>query len=467
MTVDKLSPNELGHVYLYCTLRTDSEFQQLDLGIGNNTLQKAMKTCSGRDLKTIKASITEIGDYGKVIESYKAGQSKLSNIFAKTVKKNRLTFDYVFRLMRSIAGLSGTGANTTKEKWIGELLIDATALESRFITRFFLTNWRMGSAEKFFQNSLARAFLIKAITAKNEGKDKKFVSTENTEELNRWEKGLQRVLSQYPYHVKVIESLQKVDDIDDVLPDCHLSVGIPCKPMLAKPTKDIAIIFKRFENMPFTCEFKYDGLRGQIHYKNGDVNIFSRNLENMTQQYPDIIENLNNCIDKKNIESLIIDAEIVGFDLKSGRILPFQTLMTRNKKNVTSNNIEIQVCIFVFDMIFLNGESLLQKSLQARRDTLFASINEIEGKVKYVKYQNTHEVDEIQELLNESVKIGCEGLMLKTLETNSTYEPCMRSFKWLKMKRDYLESSLGDSLDLVPIGAKFGEGKRTGFYGGF
>jgi DNA ligase-1 len=197
----------------------------------------------------------------------------------------------------------------------------------------------------------------------------------------------------------------------------------------------------------------------------------------MTEAYPDIIESLLDAIDVNKIDSMIVDSEIVGFDPESGRILPFQTLMTRNKKNVTTGNIEVQVCIYIFDILYLNGESLLQKNLTERRELLFGNVKEIEGKVKYVKHENTQEVEQIQELLNESVKIGCEGLMLKTLGDNSSYEPCMRTFKWLKMKRDYLESSLGDSLDLVPIGnffyklkmlgAKFGEGRRTGFYGGF
>ena len=141
--------------------------------------------------------------------------------------------------------------------------------------------------------------------------------------------------------------------------------------------------------------------------------------------------------------------------------------MTRKKKNVAVRDIQIGVCIYIFDLLLFNGESCLQKTLQERRDCLFTNVKEITGKVQYVKYENTQDVDQIQDLLNESCKIGCEGLMLKTLHDNSTYEPSSRTFKWLKMKRDYLDSSLGDSLDLVPIGAKFGEGKRVGLYGSF
>ena len=102
--------------------------------------------------------------------------------------------------------------------------------------------------------------------------------------------------------------------------------------MLAKPMKSIQMIFQRFENMKFTCEYKYDGLRGQIHFENGKVSIFSRNLENMTQTYPDIVTYIQT--NYKHLDGFIIDSEIVAYDVANNRILPFQTLTSRAKKNV-------------------------------------------------------------------------------------------------------------------------------------
>ena len=129
----------------------------------------------------------------------------------------------------------------------------------------------------------------------------------------------------------------------------------------------------------------------------------------MTEQYPDIIENLLKAINPNEISSMIVDSEIVAYCTKSGSILPFQTLMSRNKKNVTTSNIEIQVCIYIFDLLYLNGESLLQKTLTERRNLLFSNVVEIEGKVQYVKHENTQEVEVIKELLNESEKSDVKG----------------------------------------------------------
>ena len=107
---------------------------------------------------------------------------------------------------------------------------------------------------------------------------------------------------------------------------CHLRVGIPLKPMLAKPTKGVNVVLKRFENIRFTCEYKYDGFRGQVHFfkKNGEtvVTIYSRNLENMTQAYPDVVNFLKDHI-KDSVQDFILDAELVAFDKVNDKILPF------------------------------------------------------------------------------------------------------------------------------------------------
>lgn len=128
--------------------------------------------------------------------------------------------------------------------------------------------------------------------------------------------------------------------------------------------------------MKFTCEYKYDGLRGQIHYSNGKCQIFSRNLENMTETYPDIVEFVMKST-KPEVKSFIIDSEIVAVNPQTKKILPFQTLSTRSRKNVDKNAIEIQVCLFVFDIIYFNDESLLKTPFINRREYLTAHFTEV------------------------------------------------------------------------------------------
>jgi len=128
--------------------------------------------------------------------------------------------------------------------------------------------------------------------------------------------------------------------------------------------------------MKFTCEYKYDGLRGQIHYNNGKCQIYSRNLENMTQTYPDIVEFVLTSTNPE-VKNFIIDSEIVAINTTTQRILPFQTLSTRSRKNVDKNSIEIQVCLYVFDILYLNDESLLKTPFIDRRKCLTTHFKEV------------------------------------------------------------------------------------------
>ena len=271
--------------------------------------------------------------------------------------------------------------------------------------------------------------------------------------------------------------------------NCKLQPGVPLKPMLAKPTKSITEVLDRFEGKDFTCEYKYDGERAQIHYvapdsvhhynvakdnlkpvdtveTKGLSSIFSRNSEDLSKKYPDILAKLGTWI-KPETKSFVLDCETVAWDVAQKKVLPFQQLMTRKRKDVKAEDIKVKVCVFAFDLLFLNGEPTVNKTLRERRELLHQSFVPVEGEFAFAQYGNTREIEEIQILLDESVKASCEGLMVKMLDTEeSGYEPSKRSRNWLKVKKDYL-SGVGDSLDLVVLGAYYGKGKRTSVYGAF
>ena len=149
--------------------------------------------------------------------------------------------------------------------------------------------------------------------------------------------------------------------------NCKLQPGVPLKPMLAKPTKSITEVLDRFEGKNLTCEYKYDGERAQIHYVAEDSPnmygsggkglsaIFSRNSEDLSKKYPDILAKLGTWI-KAETKSFVLDCETVAWDLVEKKVLPFQQLMTRKRKDVKAEDVKVKVCVFAFDMLFYNGE---------------------------------------------------------------------------------------------------------------
>ncbi|CRG97429.1 DNA ligase I, putative [Plasmodium gallinaceum] len=280
------------------------------------------------------------------------------------------------------------------------------------------------------------------------------------------ERSVKSALCELPNIEIIIQNLLNGDDMRTLSKKCTVKTGIPVQPMLAKPTKGIQEVLDRFSNVTFTCEYKYDGERAQIHYIDKDnIKIFSRNLENMTEKYPDVIQIVKDQIVSSATEC-IIDSEVVAFDTENKKILPFQVLTTRKRKDVDIENIKVKICLFPFDLICCNGVSVIKEPLEIRRKLLYSLLKSKEGVLSYATHSEMNNIEDIDIFLQDAIENNCEGLMVKTLLENASYEPSKRSLNWLKVKKDYIEG-LSDSVDLVPIAGYYGKGKRSGVYGAF
>ena len=484
----RLTPNDLLPTVLLMIGKLAADYAGVELGIGESLIMKAIGETTGRSLKIIKEDQQKIGDLGLVAAKSRQNQPTM-------FKPKPLTVRGVHEGLMKIATVEGQGAQGRKVDGIKKLLSSAdTQLakgqhididvdkggpsEAKFIIRALEGKMRLGLADKTVQVALAHAMVAHTVS-----QDGKKVPSE--EEMKKGEEVFKAVYSELPSYEVIVPALLE-GGIWKLREACKLQAGVPLKPMLAKPTKSIGEVLDRFEGKDFTCEYKYDGERAQIHFVDhsasesfastvapaagksdrGISNIFSRNSEDLSKKYPDILSKLPTWV-KSGTKSFVLDCETVAWDTEKKHVLPFQQLMTRKKKDVKVEDVKVKVCVFAFDILFLNGEALVNKPFRERRQLMYDAFEEVEGEFSFAKYGNTREIEEIQTLLEDSVKASCEGLMVKMLDgVESHYEPSRRSQNWLKVKKDYL-SGAGDSLDLVVLGAYFGKGKRTSVYGAF
>lgn len=447
-------------VYLFINRLGPDYEPDLELGLGETLLIKAISECYGRASSQIKKDYHEMGDLGLVAQKSRSGQPTM-------FKPAQLDVDAVFENLTKIAKSTGKDSQARKIGIINKMLTacDLKSSEAKFLIRSLEGKLRIGLAEKTVLVALAQAFL------NFQSKSNKRILPDT---LTNAENVIREAFSLIPNYEIIIRSAHE-HGVLNLLDHVQLTPGVPLKPMLAKPTKSIGEILDRFQGEQFTCEYKYDGERAQVHLlPDGAVRIYSRNSEDMSERYPDLVAIVKDFIKETHElsssgtpKSMILDCEAVAWDREKNKILPFQVLSTRKRKDVNESDIKVHICLFAFDLLFYNGQSLITKSFEDRRSTLHDNFQPVDGKFQFATYKDSSDLDELQIFLDQSVKDSCEGLMVKMLHGNdSFYEPSKRSRNWLKLKKDYL-AGVGDSLDLVVIGAYVGRGKRTGSYGGF
>jgi DNA ligase-1 len=318
------------------------------------------------------------------------------------------------------------------------LLTNADSLEARYILRTVTGSLRLGLGDMGIIDALATAY-----TGSRDARDEIERAFNVCSDLSR------------------VASVLANDGLDAVR-SIKTEVGVPIRMMAAKKLSTPEEIIEKAGGKALV-ENKYDGERVQVH-KNGDeIILFSRRQEVITSQYPDVVELVR---DHVQAETCVLEGECVAIDLETGAMKPFQELMRRRRKtDIETTQGEVPVSIFFFDILFIDDKDVTSIPMLKRRELMEKTIK-TSDRVKLTTAELTDDPERLQEIFENAIGTGHEGVIAKAVHKDATYQAGSRSWLWIKLKASYTEG-LADSLDLVLVGAFHGRGKRTGLYGAF
>ncbi len=424
----KVTPKEHIDKVIYLIqgkLRPD--YEGLELGVADKLVIKAIALSSGLDQSIIEEFYKETGDLGY------AAEKALEERKQMTLFREELNLMHVYNILEKVALATGEGSQDLKLKYIGNLLNNALPKESRYIVKIITSKLRLGIADYTILDALALAF--------TDSKDNRSI-------LER----AYNISSDLGLIAKILanKGLEAIKEL-------KVNLFKPIRPMLAERVSNAKEALERTSGI-LAAEYKLDGERVQIHKRDDKVVLFSRSLENITLHYPDLIEVVKNL----DIKEVILEGEIVAIEQNTGDYLPFQELMHRKRKyGVEEAMKDYPITLNIFDILYLNGKECLDLKYIERRKLLENIIKEY-NTIRLVPMIIAKDEESIERYMEEAITAGCEGLMLKNLESN--YRAGAREYSWMKLKREY-SSELVDSLDLVIVGAFYGKGRRVGKYG--
>ncbi|MBW2969391.1 ATP-dependent DNA ligase [Candidatus Woesearchaeota archaeon] len=403
--------------------RISSEYKGVITGMSNKLALRAVAVASKKDLKKITKIYKKKGDVG--FTAQKLIRRKTANL---SVKK-------VFQMLNKIACASGPKSQDIKINSLAGLFRIASPKEAKYIARLAVGKMRLGAGNRAILDALLLAF-----TGSKAGSENLRKAYQKNPDLGY----LAERIAQ-----RKLKGLKSVG----------ISFKRPVKAMLAQRAKSFDEIFKKIKG-PMAVEEKYDGERMLVYVQGKNVRLFSRRLEDISSQYPDVVD----CIQRNvKCKSCILDGECCA--VKGKKLLHFQVLMKRRRKhNIEKYIKQIPVCLFLFDLLYLNKKSFLQKDYPSRYKALKSVLKRQTSCVRLANRIVTKDPKKIQSFFNKMIKKGAEGVMIKSLSKDSNYKSGKRGWLWIKWKKEYAKGMI-DTFDLVVVGGFKGHGVRAGTYG--
>ncbi|MFO8016035.1 MAG: ATP-dependent DNA ligase [Candidatus Woesearchaeota archaeon] len=440
----KTGEDDIEQISLLLQGRVFPAWDESTVGIASRNVLRAISTSTGISAEKVESEWSRAGDLGNVAENL------IRNKRQQTLSTSELTAGKVFSNIRKLANLEGQGSVDRKIQLIAELLTSAKPIEARYVVRTVLEDLRVGVAAGTMRDAVVWAFFGDEIRINYDEENKK-IEPEDRERYNEILDAVQEAFDVCNDFSKVARAIKEkgLKGLEGI----KVEAGKPIKVMLFQKAADVGDAFEKV-GKPAAIEFKYDGFRLQVHKQGDEIKLFTRRLEDVTRQFPDLVEAV-----RENVkgESFILDAEAVGFDPETGRYLPFQSISQRIKRkyDIESMARQFPVELNVFDIISHEGKNLMKEPFRKRRDILESIVKQKDKEIILARQIITDDEGEAGEFYKESLGKGEEGVMAKNLD--GIYKPGSRVGYGVKIK------PVMETLDVVIVGAEWGTGKRSGW----
>ena len=424
----KLSENEIRETIFLLQGRLVPLYESKEFGMAEKLIVNSAVTAFDIEKNKFILELKKIGDIGTAVEYFK---NKI------VLREQDLSISEVFEKLTILADAEGKGSQEIKINVLADLISKLDPLSTRYLVRIPIGTMRLGFSDMTILDALSW--------------------------MMRGDKSLRPIL-QHSYHVKpnlgLIATILKRKNGIDKLKEIEPEVFTPIIMMRAERMSSGDEIIKKIGVC--AVEPKYDGFRLQIHKKGNEVKMYSRNLDDVSHMYPDIIEGI---IKQIKETSIIIEGEAIGYSPKTGEYLSFQDTVQRKRKyDIETMKMAVPLRLFLFDLLYLGRKSYINQEFKKRRDQL----------EKLVKISGNQKIDtillapqtiensgsSIEKRFDEAVSKNLEGIIAKKID--GIYKPGAREWNWIKFKKSY-SSKIIDTIDCLIMGYDFGKGKRTGF----
>jgi DNA ligase-1 len=405
------------------------EFAGVDLGLAEKLAVRSVAAAAGADAAQVTALVRETGDLGQAAERLLLSPGPGGQAASLEVTD-------VVGTLREIAAAEGPGSQGRKVELLAGLLARATPLEARYLLRLVTRNLRLGIGTPTILDALARVH--------GGGKAARPVL----------ERGYSICCDLGLVAATLVSGgLAAVEQL-------RVQPGNPVRVMLAQRLADAGEILARLGGR-CAAEYKYDGVRVQAHRTaDGTIRLFTRRLEQISAQFPDVVELLAGL----RPAEAIVEGEVVAYDAAAGELRPFGEVMLRRRKHGIDQAVrDVPVGLFCFELLYADGEDLTMLPYPQRRAALEAALTP-SPRLRLTTAAEVTEPAALDAMFARAVTDGCEGLVCKSTGPDSFYQAGARGWQWIKLKRDY-RTELSDTVDLVVIGALDGRGRRAGVYG--